>query len=93
MVVKAIKEYSPIRKDLADQLKWVEDEIEILKLFANKPDNKYVINYIDSFITELGRDYKVYHIVTSYHNAVMDHKSAILVMNFINGAYTKLLKF
>jgi hypothetical protein len=22
---------------------------------------------MDSFITELGRDYKVYHIVTSYH--------------------------
>lgn len=60
-----MKEYDPIRIDLSDQLKWIEDEINILKSLSNQ--SQYVINYLDSFIQELDSKYKVYFIVTTFY--------------------------
>ena len=60
-----MKEYDPIRIDLSDQLKWIEDEINILKSLSNQ--SEYVINYLDSFVQEVDSDYKVYFIVTTFY--------------------------
>lgn len=60
-----MKEYDPIRIDLSDQLKWIEDEINILKSLSSK--SEYVINYLDSFVEDLNSEYKVYFIVTTFY--------------------------
>ena len=60
-----MKEYDPIRIDLSDQLKWIEDEIDILKSLSSK--SEYVINYLDSFVEDLNSKYKVYSIVTTFY--------------------------
>ncbi len=56
------------------------NEIKILQKLSSK--NEYVINYLDTFATILGDEYKVYHIVTDiyevnfflilYHNNYKD---------------------
>ena len=60
-----MKKYNPIPIDLSDQLKWIEDEINILKSLSNR--SEYVINYLDSFVEEVDSDYKVYFIVTTFY--------------------------
>lgn len=60
-----MKKYNPIPIDLSDQLKWIEDEINILKSLSNQ--SEYVINYLDSFIKEVDSEYKVYYIVTTFY--------------------------
>ena len=60
-----MKKYNPIPIDLSDQLKWIEDEINILKSLSNQ--SEYVINYLDSFVKEVDSDYKVYYIVTTIY--------------------------
>ena len=60
-----MKKYNPIPIDLSDQLKWIEDEINILKSLSNQ--SEYVINYLDSFVQEVDSDYKVYFIVTTFY--------------------------
>ena len=64
---KALKEFSPIKTDAteSEQLKSVLKEIEVLKKLSSKSD--YVINYLDSFSTDLSRNFKVYHIVTNLY--------------------------
>ncbi len=64
---KALKEFSPIKTDAteSEQLKSVLKEIEVLKKLTSKSD--YVINYLDSFSTDLSRNFKVYHIVTNLY--------------------------
>ena len=58
------QKYNPIPIDLSDQLKWIEDEINILKSL-NK--SEYVINYLDSFIEIVDSEYKVYFIATTFY--------------------------
>ena len=60
-----MKKYNPIPIDLSDQLKWIEDEINILKSLSNQ--SEYVINYLDSFVEDLNSKYKVYFIVTTFY--------------------------
>jgi len=60
-----LKKYNPIPIDLSDQLKWIEDEINILKSLSNQ--SEYVTNYLDSFVEEVDSDYKVYYIVTTIY--------------------------
>ena len=64
---KALKEFSPIKTDAteSEQLKSVLKEIEVLKRLSSK--SEYVINYLDSFSTDLSRNFKVYHIVTNLY--------------------------
>jgi len=64
---KALKEFSPIKTDAteSEQLKSVLKEIEVLKKLTSKSD--YVINYLDSFSTDLSRNFNVYHIVTNLY--------------------------
>ena len=69
---KALKEFSPIKTDAteSEQLKSVLKEIEVLKKLSSK--SEYVINYLDSFSTELSRNFKVYHIVTNLYEVNWD---------------------
>ena len=63
---KALKEFSPIKTDAteSEQLKSVLKEIEVLKKLSAK--SEYVINYLDSFSTDIPR-FKIYHIVTNLY--------------------------
>ena len=40
---------------------------QTLKKLSSKPEITYVINYLDTFSTILGDEYKVYHIVTKIY--------------------------
>ncbi len=64
---KALKEFTPLKTDAtnSEQLKSILKEIEVLKKLASKSD--YVIKYLDSFSTDLSRNFKVYHIVTNLY--------------------------
>ena len=64
---KALKEFSPIKTDAteSEQLKSVLKEIEVLKKLSAK--SEYVINYLDSFSTDLSSRFKIYHIVTNLY--------------------------
>ena len=63
---KALKEFSPIKIDATEteQLKSILNEIDILKKLSTKSD--YVINYLDSFSTDVAK-YRIYHIVTNLY--------------------------
>ncbi len=63
---KALKEFTPIIIDATDseELKSILNEIDVLKKLSSK--SEYVINYLDSFSTDLPR-YRVYHIVTDIY--------------------------
>jgi serine/threonine protein kinase len=50
--------------DASDALKWIENEIEILK---NMEKHENVISYLDSFISIVDEEYKIYHIVTNFY--------------------------
>ena len=62
---KAIKKYHPIPAEISESLKWVEEEIEVLKKLSGK--SEYVLNYLDSFVTFIGDDneFKIYHVVNN----------------------------
>jgi len=61
---KALKKYNPIPTDMRNAIKWVEDEIEILK----KISSPYLINYLDSFSTIIeDSEFKCYHVVNNYY--------------------------
>ena len=64
---KALKEFSPIKTDATEteQLQSVLKEIEVLKRLSSKSD--YVINYLDSFSTDVLSRFKVYYIVTDIY--------------------------
>ena len=64
-----MKIYSPIQIDISDKLKFIEDEIILLKSLRNKSD--YIINYLDSFIEEIS-SYKIYNIVTNFYEVKFD---------------------
>ena len=63
---KALKEFTPIIIDATDseELKSILNEIDVLKKLSSK--SEYVINYLDSFSTDLAR-YRIYHIVTDIY--------------------------
>jgi serine/threonine protein kinase len=61
---KAIKKYHPIPVEVSESLKWVEEEIEVLKKLSGK--SEYVLNYLDSFVTLIDdNEFKVYHVVNN----------------------------
>ena len=61
---KAIKKYHPIPAEISESLKWVEEEIEVLKKLSGK--SEYVLNYLDSFVTLIDdNEFKVYHVVNN----------------------------
>ena len=65
---KALKKYNPIPIDMENAIKWIEDEIEILK----KISSPYLINYLDSFSTIMGdNEYKCYHVVNNYYQVIL----------------------
>ena len=61
-----MKEFTPLRIDVTatEPLKAILKEIEALKKLTSKSD--YVINYLDSFSTDVAR-YRIYHIVTNIY--------------------------
>ena len=63
---KALKMFTPISIDAtdSDEFKSILNEIDVLKRLSSKSD--YVINYLDSFSTEVG-SHIIYHIVTSLY--------------------------
>ena len=63
---KALKEFAPILIDAteSEELKAILNEIDVLKKLSSK--SVYVINYLDSFSTDLAR-YRIYHIVTDLY--------------------------
>ncbi len=73
---KALKEFSPMRIDATEteQFKSILNEIEILKKLSTK--SEYVINYLDSFSTDVAR-YRIYHIVTNLYE--------VKYSNFVSG--------
>jgi len=64
---KALKRFKPTPIDVfeSEELKTILNEIKILEKLSSK--NEYVINYLDTFSTILGDEYKVYHIVTDIY--------------------------
>ena len=64
---KALKEFTPLKTDAtnSEQLKSILKEIEVLKKLSSKSD--YVINYLDSFWTDVLSRFKVYYIVTDIY--------------------------
>jgi hypothetical protein len=70
---KALKEFSPIKIDATEteQLKSILNEIDILKKLSAKSD--YVINYLDSFQTDVAK-YRIYHIVTNLYEVKFSEK-------------------
>ena len=64
---KALKEFTPLKTDAteSEQFNSILNEIEVLKKLSSK--SEYVINYLDSFSTDLSRNFKVYHIVTNLY--------------------------
>jgi hypothetical protein len=64
---KALKEFTPLKTDSteSEQFKSVLNEIEVLKKLSSK--SEYVINYLDSFSTDVLSRFKVYHIVTDIY--------------------------
>ena len=88
---KALKEFTPILIDATDseELKSILNEIEILKKLSSK--SEYVINYLDSFSTDLPR-YRIYHIVTDLYKvkyssfeSFKKDKYHFLLFSFIKG--------
>jgi len=63
---KALKMFTPILIDAtdSDEVKSILNEIKVMKQLSSKSD--YVINYLDSFSTELG-SHIIYYIVTSLY--------------------------
>jgi serine/threonine protein kinase len=63
---KALKMFTPISVDASDsdELKSILNEIEVLKKLSSTSD--YVINYLDSFSTDVG-NHIIYYIVTSIY--------------------------
>jgi serine/threonine protein kinase len=63
---KALKEFTPIKIVTSDseELKSILNEIDVLKKLSLK--SEYVINYLDSFSTDVAR-YRIYHIVTDIY--------------------------
>jgi hypothetical protein len=63
---KALKEFTPIRKNVTDseELKSILNEIDVMKKMSSK--SEYVINYLDSFSTDVAR-FRIYHIVTDIY--------------------------
>ena len=61
-----MKEFTPILIDATDseELKSILNEIDVLKKLSSK--SEYVINYLDSFSTDLPR-HRTYHIVTDLY--------------------------
>lgn len=67
MYRKALKQFKPIPIDIteSEDIKMIENEIELLKKLSNL--NKNVINYSDSFISLIGDDYKLYNYVNDLY--------------------------
>ena len=65
---KALKKYNPIRIDASEseEFKAILNEIATLEKLSSK--SEYVINYLDSFFTLLGDEYKEYHVVNDLYN-------------------------
>ena len=63
---KALKEFTPINIDAteSEELKSILNEIEVLRKLSSK--SEYVINYLDSFSTDV-KKYRIYHIVTDIY--------------------------
>ena len=63
---KALKEFTPIKIVTieSEELKAILNEIDVLKKLSSK--SEYVINYLDSFSTDVAR-YRIYHIVTDIY--------------------------
>ncbi len=61
-----MKEFSPIKIDATEteQLKSILNEIDVLQKLSSK--SEYVINYLDSFSTDVAK-YRIYHIVTNLY--------------------------
>ena len=61
-----MKEFTPIKivTTESEELKSILNEIDVLKKMSSK--SEYVINYLDSFSTDVAR-YRVYHIVTDIY--------------------------
>ncbi len=80
--------FTPILIDAtdSDEFKSILNEIKVMKQLSSKSD--YVINYLDSFSTELG-SHIIYYIVTSlyevnYTNFILyNKKTEIIILNLI----------
>ena len=61
-----MKEFTPIKivTTESEELKSILNEIDVLKKMSSK--SEYVINYLDSFSTDVAR-YRIYHIVTDIY--------------------------
>ena len=61
-----MKEFTPIKivTTESEELRSILNEIDVLKKMSSK--SEYVINYLDSFSTDVAR-YRVYHIVTDIY--------------------------
>jgi len=71
-----LKEFTPIKivTTESEELRSILNEIDVLKKMSSK--SEYVINYLDSFSTDVAR-YRVYHIVTDIYE--------VKYSNFISG--------
>ena len=71
-----MKEFTPIKivTTESEELRSILNEIDVLKKMSSK--SEYVINYLDSFSTDVAR-YRVYHIVTDIYE--------VKYSNFISG--------
>ena len=58
--------FTPISVDAteSEQLKAILNELDVLKKLSSK--SEYVINYLDSFSTDVAK-YRIYHIVTNLY--------------------------
>ena len=61
-----MKEFTPIKivTTESEELKSILNEIDVLKKLSSK--SEYVINYLDSFSTDVAK-YRIYHIVTNLY--------------------------
>ena len=79
---KALKEFTPIRTNVTDseELKSILNEIDVMKKMSSK--SEYVINYLDSFSTDVAR-YRIYHIVTDIYEVKHSNLNLMIIMIFL----------
>jgi serine/threonine protein kinase len=78
--------FTPISVDAteSEQLKSILNEIDVLKKLSSKSD--YVINYLDSFSTEVF-NFCIYHIVTDIYEVKFNIIINTYKSNYLKGSF------
>jgi hypothetical protein len=87
---KALKELMPIiiGATESEEFESILNEIKVLKKLSSK--SEYVINYLDSFSTDLGR-HRIYHIVTDIYKVKYSNLSHFKEINMIFKSHAFLI--